>query len=585
MGFLDGKGAIAAVFIVYALVVVSIALSGQVFAAAAVAVFGSVVIYVAVAWIMRARTTEAFYVAGRGVGAIPIGSSIASNWMSGASFVSMAGAIALLGFDGLPYIIGWTLGYCIAAFMIAPFIRKSGTYTVPEFIETRAANWSIARLIAVLMLFIVSFTYLTAQLVATGVIIGRFLGIPAVVGAFLGSIFVVMFAGTGGWRSVVWVQVTQYWVLIICYWVAFLLAAWAAGIFKPWPHFGYGELLTHLESREVSFGLKAFTEPFARSFAGGTGLINWILGAIVLMLGTVGLPHVLSQFYLVRDVKTARYGVGWGLTFIGLLYLTAPVYAILARYAFSGVWGMPISEAQQVGWIQKWLPTGLIKLKDLNMDGILQPNELIFHKDIVVIGMPDMWALPWFIAVIVAIGGLAAALSTANGLLMVMTIGVTRDIYKRFVNPNVTEEKEVWIARGMLLLLAVIAGFVGARAIADPTFSKYVALLVGWAFVFATASFTPSVILGIFWKGLNRYGIIAGMVVGMAIALVYVAGVGLFGMQPIVIAGNKIGTIAWGIVPFFANLITAVIVSIATGAEKQNPPETIRFVDEMKIPE
>ncbi len=585
MGFLEGKNAVIFFIALYIVVVAGIAATGNVFVASAVGVFGSLFLYVIVAVLMRTQVTKDFYVAGRSIGSIPIGSSIASNWMSGASFVSMAGAIAVLGYDSMPYITGWTLGYCIAAFMIAPFIRRSATYTVPEFIETRAANWSVARVIAVLMLFIVSFTYLVAQLVATGVIIGRFLGLPAVLGAFLGSAIVILFAGTGGWRSVVWVQVTQYWILITAYWIAFLTAAYVAGIFKPWPHFGYGELLTQLESREVSFGLKAFTEPFTKTFGGGTGEINWILSALCLMLGTVGLPHVLSQFYLVRDVKTARYGVGWGLTFIALLYLTAPVYAILARSAFSSAWGMPIDQVKQLSWIQKWLPTGLVKITDLNGDGILQPAEMSFHKDIVVVGMPDMFGLPWFIAMIVAVGGLAAALSTANGLLMVMTVGATRDIYKRFINPNVTERREIWVGRTMLIILALVSGFAGARALMDPTFSRYVALLVGWAFVFATASFTPIIILGIFWKGLNRYGIVAGMIAGMGIALPYVIGVGLFGISPIVFSGHKIGTLAWGVVAFFVNLMVATIVSLATKAEKANPPETIEFVEKLKIPE
>ncbi len=586
MGVLDEpKIAIPAIFIVYFVVVGALAATGNVYAASAVAVFGSVLIYVTVALVMRAATTEAFYVAGRDVGPISIGSSIASNWMSGASFVSMAGAIAILGYDGLPYIIGWTLGYVIAAVLIAPFVRRSGTYTVPEFIETRSSNWPVARVIAVLMLFVVSFTYLVAQLVATGVIIGRFLGVPAVLGAMLGSLFVILFAGTGGWRSVVWVQVTQYWVLIVAYWIGFMLAAAKAGIFKPWPHIGYGDLLAQLEAKETSFGLAHFTQPFKTSFAGGTNLINWILGALALMLGTVGLPHVLSQFYLVKDVRTARYGVGWGLTFIGLLYLTAPVYAILARYGFSQVWGMPIEQAKQVGWIQKWLPTGLVKIADANNNGILDVKELSFHKDIVVIGMPDMWGLAWWVAVVVAVGGLAAALSTANGLLMVMTVGATRDIYKRFINPNVTEEREVWVGRGMLVMLAAISALAGARAIQDPTFSKYVALLVGWAFVFASSLFTPSIIMGIFWKGLNRYGIVAGMIAGLLVSFPYIAGVGLFGMAPIEIAGGKIGTIAWGVVGFLVHLIVAVVVSLATGGEKANPPETIEFVDRMKIPE
>ncbi|AGK60626.1 putative sodium:solute symporter, VC_2705 subfamily [Archaeoglobus sulfaticallidus PM70-1] len=580
-----GKNAIIAFLMIYFAIVAGVALTGNTFTASAIAVFGSLFIYVIVALLMRTQATKDFYVAGRSIGSLPIGSSIASNWMSGASFVSMAGAIAVLGYDSMPYIIGWTLGYCIAAFMIAPFIRKSNTYTVPEFVETRASNWSIARVIAVVMLFIVSFTYLVAQLVATGVIIGRFLGMPAVVGAFLGSAIVILFAGTGGWRSVVWVQVTQYWILITAYWIAFLTAAYIAGIFKPWPHFGYGDLLNQLEANEIAHGLNAFTEPFTKAFGGGTGQINWIFSAICLMLGTVGLPHVLSQFYLVRNVRTARYGVGWGLTFIALLYLTAPVYAILARYAFSSAWGMPIDQVKQLGWVQKWLPTGLIHITDLNKDGILQPVELSFHKDIVVVGMPDMFGLPWFFATIVAIGGLAAALSTANGLLMVMTVGATRDIYKRFINPNVSERREIWVGRVMLVVLAVISGLAGARALQDPTFSKYVALLVGWAFVFATASFTPVIILGIFWKGLNRYGIVAGMVAGMGIALPYVLGVGLFGLEPITIFGGKIGTLAWGIIAFFANLIVSVIVSLATNAEKANPPETIQFVEELKTPE
>ncbi|MDH7555518.1 MAG: VC_2705 family sodium/solute symporter [Candidatus Methanosuratincola sp.] len=580
-----GKRTFAVFAIAYIAVVAGLALTGSTFMAAAAALFGSLFLYMIIAFLMRTRSAGDFYVAGRSIGALPIGSSIASNWMSGASFVSMAGTIALLGFDGMPYILGWTLGYCIAAFMIAPFIRKSGTYTVPEFIETRASNWPLARVTAVLMLIIISFTYLVAQLVATGVIVGRFLGLPAIFGAILASAIVAIFAGTGGWKSIVWVNVAQYWILIVAYWVAFLGAAYVAGIFNPWPHFGYGELLSQLEAKEVANGLAAFTEPFVKAFGGGTGHANWLLSALCLMLGTVGLPHVLSQFYLVKNVKTARYGVGWGLTFIALLYVTAPVYAILARYAFSGVWGMPIDQALDLSWIQKWIPTELIKLADLNGDGLIQPPELSFHNDIVVVGMPDMFGLPWFFAAIVAIGGMAAALSTANGLIMVMAVGATRDIYKRFINPKTTERRELWIGRGMVVLLSLLSGAFGALALQDKTFSTYVALLVGWAFVFAAASFTPVVILGIFWKGLNKYGLVAGMVCGMAIALPYVIGVGLMGMTPVAVMGNRIGTLAWGTIAFLANLLSSVLVSLATGGKKANKPETIRFVEELKTPE
>lgn len=580
-----GKRTFAIFIVAYVLIVAGLSLTGSTFMAAAAALFGSLFLYMIIAFLMRTKTAGDFYVAGRSIGAIPIGSSIASNWMSGASFVSMAGIIAVLGFDGMPYILGWTLGYCIAAFMIAPFIRKSGTYTVPEFIETRASNWPIARVTAVLMLLIISFTYLVAQLVATGVIVGRFLGLPAIFGAILASAIVAVFAGTGGWKSIVWVNVAQYWILIVAYWVAFLGAAYIAGIFTPWPHFGYGELLTQLEVKEVANGLTAFTEPFMKAFGGGTGHANWLLSALCLMLGTVGLPHVLSQFYLVRNVRTARYGVGWGLTFIALLYVTAPVYAILARYAFSGVWGMPVDQALDLSWIQKWIPTGLIRLTDLNGDGLIQPPELSFHNDIVVVGMPDMFGLPWFFAAIVAIGGLAAALSTANGLIMVMAVGATRDIYKRFINPETSERREVWIGRGMVVLLSALSGIFGVLALQDKTFSTYVALLVGWAFVFAAASFTPVVILGIFWKGLNRYGLVAGMLCGMAIALPYVVGVGLMGMAPLMIMENGIGTLAWGTVAFLANMLTSILVSVATGGSRANRPETNRFVEELKTPE
>lgn len=569
----------------YISLIAILALIENIFLASAVALFGSLFIYLFIAFVMRTKDVSEFYVAGRSIGSIPIGASIASNWMSGASFVSMAGVIALLGFDGLPYIIGWTLGYCIAAFMIAPFIRKSATYTIPEFIETRACYWPIARLVAVFILFIISFTYLIAQLVTTGIIVGRFLGLPAILGTIISSIIVIAFAGSGGWKSIVWVNVAQYFILIVAYWCVFIAAAYVAGIFNPWPHIGYGGILTTLELKEIQFGLRTLTEPFLRVLGGGMGELNWIFSALCLMLGTVGLPHVLSQFYLVKDVRTARYGVAWGLTFIGLLYITAPVYAILTRYAFSQTWGMTIKDVFNLAWVQKWLPTGLIKLSDVNRDGILQPPEMSFHNDIVVVGMPDMFGLPWYFTPIIAIGGLAAALSTANGLIMVMAIGATRDIYKKFINPNASERKEIWIGRAMLIVLSVISSIFGARALDDPTFSTYVALLVGWAFVFAAASFTPIIILGIFWKDLNKYGMVMGMISGLAIALPYVVGVGLYGMPPITIFGSKIGTIAWGTLAFFINLIVTIVVSLATGGKKANTKEVLRFVDELKTPE
>ncbi len=545
---------------------------------AAFMVIASILMYISIAYVSRGATASAVYVAERRIPPIVNGAATAADWMSAASFLSMAGAIALLGYDGLPFIIGWTLGYTIHAFFIAPYVRKSHTWTVPDLVESRAGGYGPARVIAVIMLFITSLTYLVAQLVGAGVVFSRFLGIPAQIGVF-GALFGMgVYAATGGWKSITWTQFAQYIVLIIAYVCAAFLVATFVGIWKPLPWFGYGEVIQAVESREKAFGLVPWTTPFVKPLGGATGQLNWILSALLLMLGTIGLPHILMRSYTTPTASDARVSVGWALVFIGLLYTTAPMYAALARYAFSGLWGKPIAEVQSVPWVAKFLPTGLLKIEDANGDGILQPAELTFHGDIVVIGMPDMWNLAWWWAPFVAVGGLAAALSTADGLLMVMTTGLVRDIYHRFINPNVPEHVEIRITRVLVIVLSVVASFLAFLAIGDPRFAFYVALLVGWAFVFAAASFTPIVVLGTFWKRLNRYGIVWGMIAGMATALPYVLAVGVFGAKPL----WNIGTIAWGCIAFAVNLVVAVVVSLLTQPE---PEPVMRFVDRMRLPE
>lgn len=545
-------------------------------------VIGSILMYISIAYVARGTTAHAMYVAERRIPPVVNGAATAADWMSAASFLSMAGAIALLGYDGLPYIIGWTLGYTIHAFFIAPYVRKSHTWTVPDLVETRAGGYGPARVIAVIMLFITSLTYLTAQLVGAGVVFSRFLGIPAQIGVF-GALFGMgIYAASGGWKSITWTQFAQYIVLIVAYLGAALLVASIVGIWKPLPWFGYGELIQALQARETQAGLPAWTTPFAKPLGGAAGQLNWILSAVLLMLGTIGLPHILMRSYTVPTASAARLSVGWALFFIGLLYCTAPMYAAMARYAFSGLWGKPIAEVQNVPWVAKFLPTGLIKINDANGDGILQAAELTFHGDIVVIGMPDMWNLAWWIAPFVAVGGLAAALSTADGLLMVMVTGITRDIYHRFINPNVPEHVEVRMTRVLVMVLSVAASFLAFLAIQDPRFALYVALLVGWAFVFAAASFTPAVVLGTFWKRLNRYGIVWGMVAGMGTALPYVLAVGVLQAPPLSLFGQPIGTIGWGCVAFVVNLIVSVVVSLLTQPEGE---AVMRFVDRMRLPE
>lgn len=543
---------------------------------------GSILVYLVLALALRSPSAHDFYVAGRDIPAFVNGAATAADWMSAASYLSMAGAIALMGYDAMPFIIGWTLGYTLMSFTIAPFVRKSKTYTVPELLEKRAGGWGPVRWVAVIMIFIMSLTYLTAQLVGVGVVFSRFLGLPATVSVFLGVFGALAYAWTSGWKSITWVQFLQYWVMISMYCLPVFIAGYFLYLWAPLPQFAYGDLIARIETREAAFGLPAWTEPFVRTVGGGKGPVNWIMFALVLMLGTMGLPHILVRFYTVRTVSAARVSVGWALTFIGLLYVTATVYAAIARDTFSALWGKPISEVMNTPWIQKWLPTGLVRIGDKNADGVLQPAELVFHGDIVVVGMPDMFGMVWFIAPLVAVGGLAAALSTADGLLLAMSTGITRDIYKRFINPKATEAGELLIVR----ILLVVIGFVGAVmayfALKDPGFAVYVVLLVGWAFVFAACSFTPLIMLGIFWKRLNRYGMLWGMIVGMTVALPYVVLVGVVKLPPLTLFGDKISTIGWGLVAFFANAITAIVVSLLT---KPEGPEVEKFVDSMRLPD
>lgn len=546
-----------------------------------VMVIGSILVYLVLALALRSQSTHEFYVAGRDIPAFVNGAATGADWMSAASYLSMAGAIALMGYDAMPFIIGWTLGYTLMSFTIAPFVRKSKTYTVPELLEKRAGGWGPVRSVAVVMIFVMSLTYLTAQLVGVGVVFSRFLGLPATISVFLGVFGALAYAWTSGWKSITWVQFLQYFVMITMYCTPVFIASYYLGLL-PLPHVMYGDLIDQIQAREVAFNVPLWTEPFVRTVGGGKGPINWIFFALVLMLGTMGLPHILVRFYTVRTVQAARVSVGWALFFIGLLYTTATIYAAIARNSFSELWGKPISEVMATGWIQKWLPTGLVKVGDKNADGILQPAEMVFHGDIVVVGMPDMFGMIWVIAPLVAIGGLAAALSTADGLLLAMSTGMTRDIYKRFINPRATEQTELTIVR----ILLVVIGFVGAVmayfALKDPAFAVYVVLLVGWAFVFAQATFTPIIMLGIFWKRLNRYGMLAGMIVGLIISLPYIIVVGIMKKPPIVFLGDPMGTISWGIFAFFGNAIVAVIVSLMT---KPEGPEVEDFVNRMRLPD
>ena len=583
--------------------------------------------YMLIAYRARAETAEEFYVAARRVSPIRNGMATAADWMSGASFISMAGAVAALGYDASVFLIGWSLSYVLLAMTIAPFLRSYGKYTIPDFFEDRYYSKS-ARLFAVIMLYVVSLTYLTAQLLGVGIVLSRAFGIDARIMTLVAPLLVLLYSSFGGMKSITWTQVAQYIVLITAYWIPIVLLT---QLWHPIPHIAYGQHVevTDLVTKEASG--KYWTEPYVRPYASGTGQLNWVLSTIALMLGTMGLPHVLMRFYTVPSVRAARLSVAWALFFISLLYLTAPVYAAMAgekEYALKALFknhvaeleqfnGKPIGEVKnylagnlpqwastekvtvklpdgttrtiEVGgdWVKKWMDAGLIKVvvKDSNGNGVYDHGadkvSLSIHKDIAVLGLPDMYGLGAIVASIILVGGISAALSTADGLILAMTTAATRDLYKTFINPRATDREELRIARISMLLIALISGTLAYLMAANPVIKAYIAKTVGWAFAFAAATLTPAMLLGLHWKRTTKEGAIAGMLAGLFVTVPYVVAVSLGYMSPIAIGGQKIGTIAWGVIGFLVNLIVTVVVSLATTPP---PGQVQQLVERIKVP-
>ncbi len=562
--------------------------------------------YMLIAYKARATSTEEFYVAGRKVSAIRNGAATAADWMSGASFISMAGAVAALGYDASVFLIGWSLSYVLLAMLIAPFLRSYGKYTIPDFFEDRYYS-KLARIFAVIMLFVVSLTYLTAQLLGVGIVLARALGVDAALMTLIAPLIVLLYSSMGGMKSITWTQVAQYVVLITAYWIPVVLLHY---LWKPIPHIAYGEYVQKVDNLVFSLtdSQHMWTEPFWRVYADGTGQLNWIMATLALMLGTMGLPHVLMRFYTTPNVKEARKSVAWALFFIGLLYLTAPVYAALAGYKEYSLklcfkehlLGKPIDNVGKYlvdaallasicggnpsdwAWVSKWHEAGLIKLLDSNGNGVFDAlNELSIHKDIAVLGLPDMYGLGALVASIILVGGISAALSTADGLILAMTTAATRDIYKSVINPTVSEKKELMIARISMVIIAAVSGTLAYLMATNPVIKAYIAKTVGWAFAFAAATLTPAMILGLHWKRTTKQGAIAGMLAGLLVTVPYVILVSLKIIPPISIAGQAIGSIAWGVVGFLVNLIVTIIVSLMTPSP---PKEVQELVERIKTP-
>jgi len=531
-------------------------------------------LYIYIGWRSRVKDSSGFYVAGQGVPQIANGAATAADWMSAASFISMAGLISTLGYDGSIYLMGWTGGYVLLALLLAPYLRKFGKYTVPDFVGDRYYS-NAARLVAVVAALFVSLTYVAGQMRGVGIVFSRFLQVDISTGVIIGMVVVAFFSVLGGMKGITWTQVAQYGVLIVAYLIpAAAIAYLLTGNPIPQLAFTFSDMVGKLNQIQLDLGFKEYSQPFANR-----SMLDVLFTTLALMVGTAGLPHVIVRFYTVPNVRAARYSAGWALLFIALLYTSAPALATFARYnLISTLHNQPITEVRQLDWANKWEKTKLLTFDDKNNDGRIEltpdknTSEITIDPDIIVLSTPEVAKLaPWVIG-LVAAGGLAAALSTASGLLLVISSSVAHDIYYRIINPNASETQRVFVGRIMVGLAVVLAGYFGINP------PGFVAQVVAFAFGLAAASFFPAIVLGIFDKRTNREGAIAGILVGLIFTLFYIVGVKFYGMQPwfFGISPEGIGTVG-----MIINFIVTLVVSRLTPP----PPIAVQeMVEDLRSP-
>ncbi|MFV2047669.1 sodium:solute symporter family protein [Metabacillus sp. YM-086] len=522
-------------------------------------------LYIGIAVYNTAKQTSDFYVAGRGVPPIFNGMAIGADWMSAASFIGLAGTIMLLGYDGLAYIMGWTGGYLLLTFLLAPQLRKYGRYTVPEFIGDRY-NSHTARVIAAICTIIISFTYSIGQLSGSGVVIGRLFEIDAKIGTMIGVVLIAFYAAFGGMKGITWTQVAQYIILIIAYLIPVIfMSLQITGNPAPW--LSYGKIVEEMGELDRQLGISEYFAPFTN----GT---KWQFLALMftLMAGTAGLPHVIVRFYTVSTMKAARWSGAWAILFIGLLYLSAPAYAAFSRFILmTQVAGQKLSELP--AWTTSWVNTGKLQLADGNGDGVLQWNELIISNDIVVMATPEIANLGMFVIGLVAAGAMAAALSTAGGLMIAISSSFAHDIYYRVMKPNASEKNRLAVARWSIVIATLFAGLI---ALNPP---GAITQIVAWAFALASGTFFPALLIGVWWKRSNTPGVISGMVVGLAVTLIYIfaSKYGGFTIAGIIDTGA-------GIFGATAAILTNIIVSLSTKAPSIKTQEEVlnlRYPEQM----
>ena len=543
-------------------------------------------LYIGIAIGSRAGSTQEFYVAGGGVSPLANGMATAADWMSAASFISMAGLISFMGYDGSVYLMGWTGGYVLLALLLAPYLRKFGKFTVPDFIGERYYS-KTARIVAVLCALLVSFTYVAGQMRGVGVVFSRFLEVDINSGVIIGMLIVLFYAVLGGMKGITYTQVAQYCVLIFAFMVpAIFISFQMTG--NPIPQLGFGgtgadgvALLDKLNGLSQELGFAEYTQ--------GTKS-RWDVFAITvaLMVGTAGLPHVIVRFFTVKRVKDARKSAGLALLFIAILYTAAPAVAVFARTnLINTVSNQPYTEMPQ--WFSNWEKTGLLTFEDKNNDGLIQyvadknVNELTVDRDIMVLANPEIANLPPWVIALVAAGGLAAALSTAAGLLLVISASVSHDLFKNVFYPNINEKQELVAARLAAVGAVCVAGYFGINP------PGFVAAVVALAFGLAAASFFPAIILGIFYKKMNKEGAISGMIVGISLMVFYMSKFkfGIFDGGKAAVAGLKanwwfgISPEGFGCIAMLVNFGVSLLVNRFTA----DPPQEVQeIVENIRIP-
>ena len=537
-------------------------------------------LYIGIAIWSKAGSTNEFYIAGKGVNPIANGMATAADWMSAASFISMAGIISFIGYDGSVYLMGWTGGYVLLALLLAPYLRKFGKFTVPDFIGDRYYS-NVARTVAVFCALIVSFTYIAGQMRGVGIVFSRYLEVDINSGVFIGMGIVLFYAILGGMKGITYTQVAQYCVLIFAFMVpAIFISIQMTG--NPIPQLGFGSestdgvyLLDKLNGLHEELGFSEYT-------SGSKSTLDVFLITAALMIGTAGLPHVIVRFFTVKKVSDARKSAGWALLFIAILYTTAPAIAVFARTNLIET----VSEKDYSSmpyWFKKWEDTGLLKFDDKNDDNIIQYlgdeqlNELTIDKDIMVLANPEIAQLPNWVIALLAAGAIAAALSTAAGLLLVISSSISHDLIKRIIKPEISDKGELIAARTSALFAVMLAGYFGINP------PDFVAATVALAFGLAAASFFPAIVLGIFYKKMNKEGAISGMLVGILSMLFYMTKFkfGWFGGGSSEDWWLGVSPEGFGTIAMLINLIVSITVANFTAS----PPEKIiKLVENIRLP-